>query len=196
MNPHDTENKGGKAKLRSFLTKERRRIALLLIDIGCFLAAYLFNAIFQSISHETPMERWLPLWPNALILLSFIMTGRFLSKVYHNVWRYPNVRAYVTMVVADMSCGGLAFLLTYALSHMGVPNLYINFWQTFCVLALFALGTLVMRFGYQLAHQTRHKGERVNGEIGKMSKIGIAIVGAGQVGCHLAEELRTNPMAH
>ena len=29
-----------------------------------------------------------------------------------------------------------------------------------------------------------------------MNKIGIAIVGAGQVGCHLAEELRNNPASH
>jgi FlaA1/EpsC-like NDP-sugar epimerase len=106
------------------------------------------------------------------------------------------VRAYITMVISDALSGALAFLLTYTLHHAGIDNLYMNFWQTFCVLALFILGTLVVRFAYQLAHQTRHKGERVHGEIGHMNKIGIAIVGAGQVGCHLAEELRNNPASH
>jgi FlaA1/EpsC-like NDP-sugar epimerase len=49
---------------------------------------------------------------------------------------------------------------------------------------------------YQLLHQYRHKSERINGEIGNMHRIGIAIVGAGQVGCHLAEELQRNPSSH
>lgn len=173
-----------------------RRFFLILIDIGCFLGAYLCNALFCTIAELTTAEHWLSHWPNILILLAFVMMGRALTKVYRNVWRYPNVRAYVTMVFSDCFSGGLGFLLTYVLSHAGVDHLYINFWQTFCVLALFILATLVLRFGYQLVHQNCHVGERLHGEVGHMNKIGIAIVGAGQVGCHLAEELRNNPSSH
>ena len=194
MSP-DTES-GGVGKLHHRFPHINRRVGLVLIDILCFVAAYMFNVCFRSIAMEINLAEFLFRWPNALILLAFILTGRLLTKVYRNVWRYPNVRAYVTMVVSDMCSGGLAFLFTYALAHVDVGRVYINFWETFCVLALFDLSTLVLRFAYQLAHQNRHKGERVHGEVGNMNKIGIAIVGAGQVGCHLAEELRNNPSAH
>ncbi len=197
MNSHETESKsGGKTASNRPCLLRNRRLGLLLIDIGCFGLAYLFNAVFRSIASQISADFWLSHWLNAVILLFFIMVGRYVSRVYLNVWRYPNVRAYITIVVADMSSGALAFLLTYVLEHVGVDDLYIDFWQTFCVLALFDLSTLVLRFAYQLAHQNRHKSERLQGESGKMNKIGIAIVGAGQVGCHLAEELRNNPAAH
>ncbi len=196
MNSNHSEQSGRKTAqpIRSFFGG--RRFALVLIDIGCFLGAYLFNAIFCTWADLTTAEHWLSRWPNALILLVFILAGRMVTKVYLNVWRYPNVRAYVTLVISDAFSGSLGFLCTYALEHAGVERLYINFWRTFCVLALFILSTLVIRFVYQLAHQNRHKGERVHGEVGSMNKIGIAIVGAGQVGCHLAEELRNNPASH
>ena len=196
MNPNQVGSSNGAAPQPRHQSKGGRRIAVVLIDIGCFLAAYIFNAVFCTIAGLTSMEHWLTHWPNALVLLAFIMAGRFATKVYRNVWRYPNVRAYVTMVISDAFSGALGFLFTYTLHHVGVDYLYMNFWQTFCVLALFMLGTLVLRFAYQLAHQTRNKGERVHGESGQLNKIGIAIVGAGQVGCHLAEELRNNPASH
>ena len=176
-----------------------RRFMLSMIDVLCFCLAYLFNALFRTIASDLTPEFWLERWPNLLILLAFIMVGRIAANVYRNVWRYPNVRAYLTLVVADICSGGVGYLFTYVLSHQGVEALeavYIDFWQTFCVLALFILGTLVLRFAYQLLHQIRHKSERIRGEVGEMNKIGIAIVGAGQVGCHLAEELRNNPAAH
>ena len=173
-----------------------RRFLLGVIDVLCFCAAYMVNALFRSIVLEKDLGFWLDRWTNLLVLLFFVMGGRIVAKVYRNIWRYPNVRAYLTLVISDMCSGGVAYLLTYVLSHQGgsiFRHVYIDFWQTFCVLALFNLGTLILRFGYQLMHQTRQKGARIRGTVGDMNKIGIAIVGAGQVGCHLAEELRSNP---
>ncbi len=198
MNTHHTEEAlNTAAKWPPKGVHLNRRLGLILIDTGCFLLAYLINAVLQSIAFNMSMTRWLDKWPNVLILVVVLMLGRWLTKVYRNVWRYPNVRAYITMVVSDISTGGLAFLLTYTLYHAsGVDSIYIHFWQTFCVLSLFILSTLVLRFAYQLAYQYRHRGERIQGEIGKMSKIGIAIVGAGQIGYHLAEELMSNPTSY
>jgi len=176
-----------------------RRLTLFLIDILCFCGAYVFNAWFRSVALEMSASSWLEKWPNLLVLIAFVMMGRLAAKVYRNVWRYPNVRAYLILVIADMCSGGIGYLFTYVLSHQGIEALecvYIDFWQTFCVLALFDLSTLILRFAYQLMHQNRHKGERIRGEVGEMNKIGIAIIGAGQVGCHLAEELRSNPASH
>ncbi len=198
MNTHHTEEEKSAAAARPIKgLLKNRRLGLILIDTGCFLVAYIVNAILQSIAFEMSLTSWLKKWPNVLILVSMLMLGRWVTKVYHNVWRYPNVRAYITMVVSDISAGGLAFLLTYTVYHITwVESIYIHFWQTFCVLSLFILSTLVLRFAYQLAYQYRHRGEKIHGEIGKMSKIGIAIVGAGQIGYHLAEELTSNPTSY
>ena len=183
-------------KSLSFRHRASRRLVLCLIDVLCFCLAYAFNMWFRSVALEMSLRFWLERWPNLVILLCCVMVGRLVANVYRNVWRYPNVRAYLTLVVADMCSGGIGYLLTYVLSHQGIEALdcvYIDFWQTFCVLALFTLSTLTLRFGYQLMHQLRNKGARIRGDLGNLNKIGIAIVGAGQIGCHLAEELRINP---
>ena len=195
----ETATESAADKSFSFGHRMSRRLVLCLIDVLCFCLAYAFNMWFRSVALEMPVWFWLERWPNIVIMLCFIMIGRLVANVYRNVWRYPNVRAYLTLVIADMCSGGVGYLLTYVLSHQGNETLelvYIDFWQTFCVLALFILSTLVLRFAYQLLHQIRHKSERIRGEVGEMNKIGIAIVGAGQVGCHLAEELRSNPASH
>ena len=197
MNPNHSEydHKEQKKDLR-ILFWHYRRFCLGVIDVICFLLAYVFNAVFHSLAASSALEDWLRLWPNALILITFIMIGRTVCRVYRNIWRYPNVRAYIIMVIADLSSGGLAYLLTYLLSHTtDIRNIYINFWHTFCVLALFDLGTLMMRFAYQLLHQHRKQNGRISAHIKDENKIGIAIVGAGQVGCHLAEELQNNPLS-
>lgn len=205
MNSHDNERKratgaeasGGSARGKIKNKPESsRRFWLMLIDMGCFIAAYLANAVILSVARQVNFTGSLQKWPNALILLTAVMVCRLVVGVYRNVWRYPNVRAYMSMVVAD-ACGGLlAFFLTYTLDQLDVHNAFIGFWQTFFVIALFDLSTLVLRFAYQILHQNSHKSDRVQDNGDSMKKIGIAIVGAGQVGCHLAEELRTTPTAH
>ncbi len=178
--------------------KSSRRRLLQLIDVGCFIAAYLVNIVFVVLSKNFVQRNWLAFWPNFCILLAFLMLARFSLSVYRNVWRYPNVRAYFSMVAADGLGGVSALLITAVLNALGVANMYIGFWQTFFVVVLFDLSTLVLRFGYQLMHQHRNiretqtKREHENGR----KKANIAIVGAGQVGFHLAEELRANPTAH
>ena len=195
-NEAETESAASRGSRIPLLGGINRRVLLGVIDVLCFFGAYMFNAMFRSIALESEVDFRLDRWANFLVLLFFVIMGRIVAKVYHNVWRYPNVRAYMTLVISDLCSGGVAYLLTYVLAHVGIDYMryvYIDFWQTFCVLSLFMLGTLTLRFGYQLMHQLRNKGARIRGDLGNLNKIGIAIVGAGQIGCHLAEELRINP---
>ena len=181
-------------KEKLFCLLLNRRYNLIAIDAGFFCMCYVFNAVFFSIAADRSMESWLNLWPNFLIFLASVIAGRFLSKVYRNVWRYPNVRAYLIMVLSDICSGAVSYLFTYVLSHQGgepFRYVYIDFWQTFCVLSLFVLSTLILRFVYQLMHQTRNKGRILR----MKDQTRIAILGAGRVGCHLAEELQSNPNA-
>ena len=174
-----------------------RHYLLILIDSFCFLLAYMINILVTSFSEQYGDRNWLLFWANFLILLTILMTARTLLDVYRNIWRYPNVRAYLSMVIADAAGGVLALLLTGFLHSIGTENIYMGFWQTFLVVVLFDISTLVLRFGYQLFHQYQNMREKsMPTGIPQAKKANIAIIGAGQVGFHLAEELRTNPMAH
>ncbi len=175
----------------------KRRFWLVLLDVVCYLLCYVVTIVLMAFTADLPAEQVtmyiLGSWPNILFMLAMIMAGRLILAVYRNVWRYPNVRAYLSMVLADACSGTLAFLLSYVLSvTVKWPHIFMGFWRTFCVVALFNLSTLVMRFIYQLLHQHGNLAEHapVDGNM-RFNKIGVAIVGAGQVGCHLADELRS-----
>ncbi len=177
------------------LNKNGRRILLIFLDVGCYLVAYLLTTVLMAFTDHMPASLWLrhtlKFWPHILYLLLFLMLGRLLLSVYRNIWRYANVRAYLSMVLADFCSGALAFLTSYLINEYvplpGNISIFNDFGRTFCVITLFNLSTLVMRFSYQLIHQ--HGNTNIRGSA--HNKIGVAIVGAGQVGCHLADELRT-----
>ncbi len=189
---HDPVSAPSRPTPRKWLSGNSRRILLIFLDIGCYLAAYLTTTVLMALIDNMSITRWLRYvlqsWPHLLFLLGFLMLGRMLLAVYRNVWRYANVRAYLAMVVADACSGALAYIASYVLARFVALNqLYHDFWLTFCIVALFNLSTLIMRFAYQLLHQHNNLDNRTTAR----NKIGVAIVGAGQVGCHLAEELRT-----
>jgi FlaA1/EpsC-like NDP-sugar epimerase len=154
----------------------------------------LINIIFVSLSGRYSERNWFQYWANFLIILLSLLIMRSIMEVYRNVWRYPNVRAYLSMVVSDASAGVFSLLFTLALDLMGTKHVYLGFWQTFFIIALFNLSTLILRFLYQLFYQYRNMRtmQRANGK-SSVKKVNIAIIGAGQLGCYLAEELRLNP---
>ncbi len=189
---HDAVSASSKRILRVPVNVTARRVLLIFLDIGCYLFSYLLMLTFTLVTDDVLSSEWLDsalrLWPHMLLILAFLILGRMILSVYRNIWRYPNVRAYLALVVSDACSGALAFLVSYVLSTVGgVPNIFNSFWRTFCVVVLYDLSTLVMRFAYQLIHQQHNLDSRPN----TRSKIGVAIIGAGQMGCHLADELRS-----
>ena len=170
----------------------KRKTLLVLIDVACFAAAYLLTVglvLFSDSMIHFGLKSYLL---NACVVLAFLMLGRFLLSVYRNVWRYPNVRAYLTIAVSDVLFGSLALLTTRFLP--GAWGVNVGFAQTFMVVTFFDLATLLNRFCYQLYHQYKNATE--GGKQNMPHKIGVAIVGAGQVGIKLAEELIYHANSH
>ncbi len=193
--PHDTRSSSPQHPIRKWFAANSRRILLVLVDSGCFLFSYLLTMLFTVATGDVSISAWLSFvlehWPNTLFLWGLLLLGRILLSVYRQVWRYPNVRAYLIMVVSDACSGALAFLSSFALTYMEVSPRYTifnGFWLTFCVVALFNLSTLITRFAYQLIHQHSNSSHYSTAQ----NKIGVAILGAGQMGAHLAEELSTS----
>lgn len=158
---------------------------LLGIDALVFLMVYLFSVFLEFITYSG--QRFDQLFRNAgaylatfFIFSALIFGTRLIAKIYHNMWRYANSRAYLELVFADAIGGGLGLIITRFL-----PGIALGGWFCIATVAMFNCASLSIRFAYQ---QYCKINSRSHAEF-KDSKISVAIVGAGRVGALLADEL-------
>ncbi len=121
-----------------------------------------------------------------VVIFVLLTIVRIVFKIHKPVWRYATVRTYLRLSLADIVAGML-----YLLVGVFAPDFSIGFG---CGLIFFMgnlLLTLFSRFMYQVQYAYRAKNADKS-----QNKIKIAIVGAGNVGALLAEELIRNPKAH
>lgn len=172
-----------------------RKLILILFDILCFAAvdlAYFF--LSGQVSYSTPVYDSKIYLYNTLLLCACIFVFRFIFKVYSNVWRYTNTGAYFRMVVSDAFGGFSAILLSrFVVGHF-VKGLYIGIWYGVTVTAISALLTLMSRFTYRLLYKLHN--EMDTQSMAEKPRILIAIIGAGQLGAHLAKELMNTVSSH
>ena len=168
--------------------KSKRRVSLIAIDFCILVCVYLFMTALTAVSTENKIA---PLvYINGFLVYALcVFAARFSLKVYSNVWRYANSRAFVTVVFAD-AIGGAVALLISRIQFIG--GFDIGGWRIVSFVAMADVATLLSRFCYQLLYQNsnRRQDKTTN------NKIGVAIVGAGQVGALLAEELIYNAKSH
>lgn len=195
----------------------RRKIVLLAVDVLLVVVMYyavaaLLQAGVDSINVSGSFSVG-----KLLLLLGCLFVGRAAFQIYRNIWRYANVSTYMKLVLAD-TLGGLLFFLT----GRAFQRLYLGFSVTVIVTMGVTIVTLCSRFCYQLLYASRgirgdlsqlQRDARKSGkrekakksvtaklfgmELGKDAhKIDIAIIGAGNVGASLAEELIRNPRSH
>lgn len=167
----------------SFL-KNKRKLYLIGIDAAIMIGVYLLTLflILTFTSHElTPLGYAL----NFAVFAVTIFASRMILRVYSNIWRYANSQAYIDIIIADAVGGIVGLLFTYLpftlFFHVGA-------WQIITFVALTNIATLFSRFAYQLLYKSKNKDVKSV----RTSKIGVAIIGAGQVGALLAEELLYN----
>lgn len=164
--------------------KSKLKWLLIVMDLAVFLGVDLFSYGIMGLSSgcELPAGRYIQ---SSVIFALLIFAARGLCRVYTNVWRYANSRAYLQMVCADAAGGLAATALTY-----GLHTVYMGIWQSASLVSMFNVLTLTARFIYQSCYR------RLNVAESSMNKIGVAIVGAGQVGALLAEELTCTSTSH
>ncbi len=174
-----------------FFQKNKRRFILTGIDLCAMLAVYALTAMLEYMSYSNArIDIWSSIGTyalNILIFAVFILGARYLIGVYKNVWRYANSGAYLQMVFADAIGGGVALIVSRIVPHAAIAG-----WTNVATIVMFDCATLSLRFAYQ---QWYKKNSIQNAEF-KDSKIAVAIVGAGQVGALLAEELLSYKGSH
>lgn len=164
-------------------TAVARRVALVTIDLICLLIIFAVAAVLEQFTYKSTFVL-LDNIINIIILAATIFGSRFVLSVYTNIWRYANSKAYLLLVLSDFFGGVAAILIARSLGT------YVGFWQNASIVSLFNVATLTLRFIYQQFY--RHINMRMN----YINKIGVAIVGAGQIGTLLAEELMYNEKSH
>ncbi len=162
--------------------KSKRRLLLMAIDFGIFAAVYALTVLVMAVvdSEVFAPIRLLGYLANAGIIFFCLFCARVFAGVYSNVWRYTNTKLCLYLVAADAISGFIAVTATYF-----IPFANIGAWRGCALVAMVDVMTLVSRFVYQYRHRSLNSVHNRTAD----GKIPVAIVGAGQIGCLLAEEL-------
>ena len=159
--------------------KNKRRLSLIGIDLAIFLAVYLFVCVLLSFT-QTVRLTLLGYAFNAFAVYVCVFAARLVIGVYSNMWRYANAITSLGLILADFIGGGIAVAITSF-----VPPANIGGWRTCALVSMACVMTLASRFVYQHAHRSQNIAHNKSAE----NKIPVAILGAGQIGSLLAEEL-------
>ena len=163
------------------LIKSKRKLYLAAIDVGVMAFVYLIACAASFLAGDLNLAPHLYLF-NYAIFACVIMLVRVALRVYGSVWRYANSRMYLAIVASDIVGGIAAFLLTL------IPPLrpcFIGMWLSIAFVAMTDVATLSSRFCYQVLYRRLKRESNAT----EKHKINVAIVGAGQVGTLLCEEL-------
>ena len=159
-----------------------RKLILLIFDaVSCVITdvLYLIAARMSSTSPDYKIDKYMA---NTILMMFCMFAVRIFLKVYKNVWRYPNIKAYFSLICSD------AIGAMIALTISRFSGVYEGIWQFVIVASLCSLLALMSRFVYQFIYRNSNKKISDESEL-----IDIAIVGAGRVGSVLAQELISNP---
>ena len=151
--------------------------------------------------------------PNVLVIqcalaLVSIIGARFLANTYSQIWRYGGIQPYLRLFISDIIGGTVCTVVSILLPNDGkmpVAGMVL----LCCMNLLLVLAVrMIYRYAYKCSRTTfmgRTLAFLLKALLGRQidtdhieaekKKIKIAIVGAGQVGVALAEELLSNPAA-
>lgn len=170
-----------------FRFNNSRRTLLLAFDVGCFLCVDLFYFfVAYQAAHSAPVDDISVFYIHSLAQMVMIHLFREVFRVYKNVWRYSNTRAYLELVMAD-GCGSIVALLGFRLLNVFWPGIYTGLWQFATVGSLNALIALVSRFVYSLVYNSATKTQS------KRPRQPAALIGAGRLGAHLVDDIQNDP---
>ena len=164
-----------------------RKLALYMIDSAFLVASYVFTYLLSTLSEVKNYMRLDIFLCNFCFYYVTIFGVRLAARVYSNVWRYANNKAYLSVIGCDL----LSYIFAMMFTRLVLHNVwYVSVWFTVSNIVIFTLLTLASRFVYQVYMNIK------NSAAGEAYQIPVAIVGAGQTGSLLVEELLHNSNSH
>ena len=164
-----------------------RKTILLIFDCYVFgiiaCAYYISLGLFKN--PEAPLNMIVPIFATAGIILACNLLARLIFGIYHSVWRYTRTLSYLKLIIADIIGTLISIGIVYLIFRIEIGL------EIFLILSpLGCLATISSRFCYRLFHKHTHRATGV-----EKRKIRVAIIGAGQLGAFLANELLCNHQA-
>ena len=173
---------------RLFHGRYNRKWTLAVFDTLCcaLVALFYYELIYKAAIVSLPQGRKAFLLQLGL-QTAFILIFRTAAGIYGNIWRYDNAKAYLKLVIAD----GMATTVTYVILRLTVKQLivdrYLGGKQAIIIGTLICLLALSARFTYSVLYKRYNRRSHIK------AKTPVAIVGAGQLGVLLVEDLQDNP---
>ena len=167
-------------KLSQIFAGKLRKGVLFIIDcyIFCVVTCAYYISLKLIVGSYTETGK---MFANAGIILACILVVRLILGVYNSVWRYTNTLSYLKLIIAD-AIGTVAAGIIVWIAQLSVG------YEIFLILSpINCLLTLSSRYCYRIYYKRTHKAP-----VDESKMINIAIIGAGQLGAFLANELLCN----
>ena len=162
----------------------RRGLVLFLVDLCIYFGIVLPSFALLHFEMGCGMDAFLQI---VLLPCFFLFMTRLICRSYSNVWRYASMTLYFKCFLFDAV--GIFVALPTAYLYRGS---LIDVWTVALHGAFVTLVTFASRVVYQVL--VRHKSSVQASHLNK--KIKVAIVGAGQTGTALADDLISSDTSH
>ena len=173
------------------------RWALVFYDVVIILAIEVLLLILYGGSDRPTL---IGLVQHSILGMLSIIGIRFLFGIYGTIWRYGGVQNYMRLMFSD----GVAFIVYFILGRFILPVQQITFVKMLALVAMSLLGSLAIRMAYRYAFKCCNNDSlwgrtllfflKTFGRIDvvryrDVKKIRVAILGAGNLGNNLFDEI-------
>ncbi len=173
------------------------RWALVFYDVVIILAIEVLLLILYGGSDRPTL---IGLVQHSILGLISIIGIRFLFGIYGTIWRYGGVQNYMRLMFSD----GVAFIVYFILGRFILPVHQLTFVKMLALVAMSLLGSLAIRMAYRYAFKCCNNDSlwgrtllfflKIFGRIDvvryrDVKKIRVAILGAGNLGNNLFDEI-------
>ena len=155
---------------------------------------------------------WQSVLLHAVVSAACVFAARGIGRIYQQIWRYGGIQCYIRLLLTDAAAFIVELLVEWPLAYL-LNVKAVSFARLLSLACMNLLAALAMRMMYRYAFKCGREDTRIGhflrwllrifaGEdlvhrsVEADQKIKIAIIGAGQVGVNLAEELMANANAN
>lgn len=167
--------------MRFRLSKYRREIIFLIDIIITFGICSLFFIMMKD-QNEFATKDYTTLLPQFIVLVACSTLAHAIFRTYDSLWRYAEYKEYLLLLLGGASGATVYVVLNRFFMNSTIPLYYILSSYSVSLLLM-----LIMRFIYRLYR--KKSANTIH------TRIPIAIIGAGEAGVRLAEELTNDPIS-
>ncbi|MBH1939404.1 polysaccharide biosynthesis protein [Mobilitalea sibirica] len=163
------------------LIKKYRKTIVFLLDLFIIVFVNIVLYYFLQLINERVCLNAFELLPHMVIMTLCGAITQSLFRTYDSLWRYAESKEYITLILGG-ACGYVCF---FTLNYF-IPGSKLSVLFTLASYSVSLLGMLFMRLCYR-QYRKCNKYKKYK------DRISLAIIGAGEAGVKLLEEVQNNP---